>query len=750
MEYYEGGDLSSVRRPIPEPKLKKWFYQICSAVAHLHAHGIIHRDIKPKNVFLTGVDGDAILGDFGIAKYNETGAQTMWGTPFYMAPEVVESYYSHQNYNEKVDIWSLGILAYQLMIEEELEFKYRPLCPDGVFSFSLKSHEDKRNIFYNDIRTLATRGYSRELIDLVLSLLSMDPSQRPVAERILHCSLFRNFILPEMTRSPKEKHRSAENLSSSNASVSDESPDLAEHLKLMVRFIIPTKGKRSDTKGTTLKNPYFLRLGILQSDQTTKTLYETERCRHSEEQGHFTWNEFIIENWNSQISQDATITFEVYKEKKQHSLNLRFSPTTKPFLIGRAQCKKEGLKPENNLVVNDNDNNMVGLITILNAETFVSDLSGRGIAIKPQIKSSNIKTPPQLPKGLSNLSLSPKQSPKPRSSSISDFSRRQDNNVNSDNNASHPLPPPSNSPQLSKSSAQLHWTTPHSSENPQQHPLHVAAAQISRPSFEHSPNQSPTLVHPNMPKKINTFDPQSPLNNSSHLSSNTTGGIHSASLESDKCLSEKMHMSLSRSTPRGFSFSYQKDEPQSPSSSPLNLNYNVNKAAQDTTSTQRTHSAPSFVPSPHSPPNIVLTPIQNESKLQNLSDLPMHSSTSQQTGLYNLPQVSPYYNSSSSYAGIQQGAFVTYLEPPGLNQAYSYPQIQQPQVFYPYNPSSNQYPFAPYSVNYDGVAQQIYPTPNQQYTTTQTFETSSNMILVRSPMPSTPQTFHQTPPQPSK
>jgi serine/threonine protein kinase len=66
-------------------------------------------------------NADAVLGDFGIARYNEAGAQTMWGTPFYMAPEIVESHFLKHNYDEKVDIWSLGVLGYQMALEEDME-----------------------------------------------------------------------------------------------------------------------------------------------------------------------------------------------------------------------------------------------------------------------------------------------------------------------------------------------------------------------------------------------------------------------------------------------------------------------------------------------------------------------------------------------------------------------------------------------------------------------------------------------------
>jgi NIMA (never in mitosis gene a)-related kinase 2 len=183
MELCSGGDLSKVvskcKREgthLEESYVWKVLCQCILALKDCHnpkvsssdktgttSRPILHRDIKPANIMLDS--GNNIkIGDFGLAKELSSTtqlAQTNVGTPFYMAPEIM----NEKNYDHKSDIWSLGCLVY------ELAGLRPPFDATNAVSLAVKVNQGR-------FPRLPAR-YSRHLSDIITSMLQVDPRRRP-------------------------------------------------------------------------------------------------------------------------------------------------------------------------------------------------------------------------------------------------------------------------------------------------------------------------------------------------------------------------------------------------------------------------------------------------------------------------------------------------------------------------------------------------------------------------------------------
>ena len=226
-ELVRGGELlERVARAgsFTEDEARNVITQVLRAVAHMHSHNVVHRDLKLENILLSD-DGDAPkvkLIDFGLARFREASAplRTICGSPLYIAPEILEletSANDDESYTTACDMWSVGVILFALL--------------SGYSPFD---HEDEAQLYQNirngiyHLEPGVWDFISNPAKSLVAGLLETDPRERLSAEQAL---------AHEWIASASQDRASTEASGSSNATPTQFDIDRAERLKHQAEII---------------------------------------------------------------------------------------------------------------------------------------------------------------------------------------------------------------------------------------------------------------------------------------------------------------------------------------------------------------------------------------------------------------------------------------------------------------------------------------------------------------------------------
>jgi alpha-tubulin suppressor-like RCC1 family protein len=124
--------------PLPPARAAAILADVAAALAFAHANGVVHRDVKPENVFIETATGKALLADFGVARSHEADARltqtgVTLGTPAYMSPEQIEG----RDVDGRSDVYSLGLVGWEMLTGR------RPWEGEGLFAVLQRQQRDE-------------------------------------------------------------------------------------------------------------------------------------------------------------------------------------------------------------------------------------------------------------------------------------------------------------------------------------------------------------------------------------------------------------------------------------------------------------------------------------------------------------------------------------------------------------------------------------------------------------------------------
>ena len=206
--YIQNNLYDYISKKLPEKAIKQIIYQIICGINYLHSLKFIHRDIKPDNILISS-EGKIVLTDFDLCRQESKGKDDPMTrtavTLYYRAPEI---FFGDSFYTNKIDIWSIGCVFAELIIGKPLFKANNELgtlsniienigCPNeenwpGVSQ--LPNYLPFTGGEFKLGKLLEEGGLSKEGINMVTKMLTLDPKKRPCCEEMLKDEYFKKDI----------------------------------------------------------------------------------------------------------------------------------------------------------------------------------------------------------------------------------------------------------------------------------------------------------------------------------------------------------------------------------------------------------------------------------------------------------------------------------------------------------------------------------------------------------------------------
>ena len=311
LEYANKGNLFYYIKDneyLSESQSFKIFIQIVNAIYFLHKNNFIHRDIKPENILLFDKN-IAKLCDFGwCVEFKDEPRNTFCGTTEYMAPEML----NEKNYGKEIDIWSLGILLYEML------HGHSPFKPDKA---NFNDKDVIKNIIYQK-NIKYKSSLSKECIELMTHLIDKNIKRRYSLEDIINSKFVKKFEKSTNNYKLKnirefQKINSKNTIKTINTSRTNYTNNYLEQKDKLTINKNPNINRRNTSKYNTRKilNSFL----SMENDNSNNYIINKENSCKT-----------IINNSNSQrngkeISQQNNFSFRTISPTNTKKLNLKFS-----------------------------------------------------------------------------------------------------------------------------------------------------------------------------------------------------------------------------------------------------------------------------------------------------------------------------------------------------------------------------------------------------------------------------------------